>query len=168
MSRDTGSRSIMSNDAVPDDPSDLQVNIMGDCKGKVEKVKLLDLDLTDQVLFPQMNIDVFCSVAPDELGGIQFLKKPEFISLFNSTIMNLTNLLVFDTPGEVARCTKFMINRVHDRSMCLERRYPIHAEDIHKLTGLSIEGEDVSKCFQGPSKNEKKKGEPSLYERFHT
>jgi hypothetical protein len=26
----------------------------------------------------------------------------------------------------------------------------------------------VSKVFQGPSKNDKKKGEPKIYERFHT
>jgi hypothetical protein len=43
---------------------------MGDLKGKVEQVKLLDLDLTGQVLFPQMNIDVFWSIPPNELGGI--------------------------------------------------------------------------------------------------
>jgi hypothetical protein len=32
---------------------------MGDLKGKVEKVKILDFDLTYQVMFPRMNIDVF-------------------------------------------------------------------------------------------------------------
>jgi hypothetical protein len=32
---------------------------------------------------------------------------------------------------------------------------------------LSLEGEDVSKGFQGPSKHGKKKGELSLYEWFH-
>jgi hypothetical protein len=41
-------------------------------------------------------------------------------------------------------------------------------EDIHQLTGLSLKGEDVSKGFQGPSKHGKKKGEPNLYEKFHT
>jgi hypothetical protein len=50
----------------------------------------------------------------------------------------------------------------------LDKRYPIHAEDIHELTGLSLEGEDMSKGFQGLNKNDKKKGEPNLYERFHT
>jgi hypothetical protein len=144
------------------------VEVMGDLKGKVEQVKLLDLDLTDQVLFPQMNIDVFWSIAPDELGGMQFVPKPDFINLFNSTIMNLRDLPVFGTTGEVARCTKFLISRVHDKSLWLDRRYPIHAEDIHQLTGLSLEGEDVSKGFQGPNKHGKKKGEPNLYERFHT
>jgi hypothetical protein len=73
--------------------------------------------------------------------------KPEFINLFNSTIMNLRDLLVFSTFGEVARCTKFMISRVHDIILWLDRRYPIHVEEIHQLTRLSIEGEDVSKGF---------------------
>jgi hypothetical protein len=115
-----------------------------------------------------MNIDVFWSVSPDELGGMQFLPKADFINLFNYTIMNLTYLLVLDTTREVARCTKFLISRVHERSSWLDRRYPIHAEDIHQLTTLSIEGEDVSKGFQGPRKHGKKKGEPNLYERFHS
>jgi hypothetical protein len=57
---------------------------------------------------------------------------------------------------------------VHDRSLWLDRRYPIHAEDIHQLTILSLEGEDISKGFQGPRKHGKWKGEISLYEHFHT
>jgi hypothetical protein len=70
--------------------------------------------------------------------------------------MNLMDLPIFKTTGEVARCTKFLISRVHDRRMWLDRRYLIHAEDIHQLTRLSLEGEDVSKGFQGPGKHEKK------------
>jgi hypothetical protein len=50
----------------------------------------------------------------------------------------------------------------------LHRRYPIHVEDIHHLTELSLEGEDISKGFQGPRKDGKKKGEVSLYEKLHT
>jgi hypothetical protein len=38
---------------------------MGDLKGKVEQVKLLDLDLTNPVLFSHMNIDVFWSISLD-------------------------------------------------------------------------------------------------------
>jgi hypothetical protein len=102
------------------------------------------------------------------MGGMQFVSNPEFINLFNSTIMHLRDLPVFGTTGEVARCTKFLISRVHDRSLWLDQRYLIHADDIHQLTGLSLEGEDVSKGFQGPSKHGKKKGEVSLYEKFHT
>jgi hypothetical protein len=168
MPRATGRRSAVSKDEVSDEPCDPRVEIVGDLKGKVEQVKLLDLDLTDQFLFPQLNIDVFSSVSLDVLGGMQFVSKLEFIKLFNSTIMNLRYIPVFDTSCEVVRCTKFLINRVHDKSLWLDRKYPIHAEDIHQLTGLSIEGEDVSKGFQCPSRHGKKKGETNLYERFHT
>jgi hypothetical protein len=49
-----------------------------------------------------MNIDVFWSIAPDELGGMQFIPNPEFINLFNSTIMNLRDLPMFGTTGDVA------------------------------------------------------------------
>jgi hypothetical protein len=52
-------QSVVSKDEVPDDPCDPRVKIMGNIKGKFEQVKLLDLDLVDQVLFPQMNIEVF-------------------------------------------------------------------------------------------------------------
>jgi hypothetical protein len=76
--------------------------------------------------------------------------------------MNLRDLPVFGTTGEVSRCTKFLIRRVHNKSMWMDRRYPIHIEDIHHVNGLSLEGEDMSKVFQGPSNNDKKKGEPNL------
>jgi hypothetical protein len=49
---------------------------MGDVKGKAEQVKLLDLDLMDQVLFPQMNISVFWDLASDAMGGMQFVSNP--------------------------------------------------------------------------------------------
>jgi hypothetical protein len=60
----------MSKYEVPYEPYDPRVEVVGDLKGKVEQVKLLDLDLTDQVLFPQMNIDIFWSIPPDDLGGM--------------------------------------------------------------------------------------------------
>jgi len=94
-----------------------------------------------------MNIDIFWSIALDEMGGMQFVPKTEFINLFNVKIMILKDLPVFGTTGEVARCTKFLINRVHKRSFWLDRKYPIHTEDIHQLTILSLEGEDMSKGF---------------------
>jgi hypothetical protein len=168
MPRATASQSAMSKEAVPDEPYDPRVEIVGDLKGKVEHVKLLDLDLTDSTLFPQMHTDVFWEMAPDGIRGMQFVPKSDFINLFNSTIMNLRDLPVFGTTGEVARCTKFLISRVHDRSLWLDKRYPIHVEDIQQLTGLSSQGEDVSKGFQGPGKHGKKKGELSLYEKFNT
>jgi hypothetical protein len=147
MLRATTSRSSMSKEAVPDEPYDPRVEIVGDLKGKVEHVKLLDLDLTYSTLFPQMNTNVLWGMALDELGGMQFVPKSDFINLFNSTIMNLRDLPVFSTTGEVARCMKFMISSVHDRILWLDKWYPIHAKYIQQLTRLSFEGEDVSKGF---------------------
>jgi hypothetical protein len=115
-----------------------------------------------------MNIYIFWSITLDELGGMQFVPKPKFVNLFNSTIMNLRDLPVFGTIGVVAQCTKFLISRVHDQSLWLDRRYPIHTKNNHQLIGLSLKGKDMYKGFQGPIKDEKKKGEPNLYERFHT
>jgi hypothetical protein len=54
---------------IPDEPYDPRVEVMGDVKGKAEQEKLLDLDLTDQVLFPQMNISVFWDLAADSMGA---------------------------------------------------------------------------------------------------
>jgi hypothetical protein len=59
-----------------------QFEVMGDLKGKVEQVKFLNLDLTDQVLFPQVNIEFFWSISLDELGGMQFID-PDFMSRTN-------------------------------------------------------------------------------------
>jgi hypothetical protein len=107
-------------------------------------------------------------LALDDIRGMEFVPKPEFINLFNSIIMNLRDLSVFGTTGEVVCCKKFLISQVHDRSLWLDRRYLIHENDIHQLIGLSLEGEDVDKGFQGPRKHGKKKGEVILYEKFHT
>jgi len=42
----------MSKDAIPDKTYDPRVEVVGDLKGKMEHVKLLDLDLTDPIMFP--------------------------------------------------------------------------------------------------------------------
>jgi hypothetical protein len=168
MLRSTASQSAMSKEVVPYDPCNPRVEVMGDLKGKVEHVKLLDIDLTNSVLFPRMHTYVFWEMALDGTRDMQFMPKLDFFNLFNSTIVNLRDLPVFGTTGEVARCMKFLISRVHDRNLCLDKRYPIHAEDIQQLTILFSEGEDVSKGFQGLSKHGKEKGELSLYEKFNT
>jgi hypothetical protein len=61
----------MSKDEVLDEPCEPQVEVVGDLKRKVEQVNLLYLDLTDKVIFPQMNIDIFWSISLDMLGGMQ-------------------------------------------------------------------------------------------------
>jgi hypothetical protein len=147
MPRATASRNAMTKEAVPDELCDSQVNIIGVLKGKVEHVKLFNLDLTDSALFPQMHPNIFWELAPDGTRDMHFISKKEFIDLFNSTIMNLIDLLVFGTTDELAHCMKFLISRVHDKILWLDKKYPIHAQDIQQLTGLSSEGEDVSKEF---------------------
>jgi hypothetical protein len=73
MPRETGGLSSAPKEAIPDESCDPWVEIMDDVKGKVEQVKLLDLDLTDQVLFPQMNISVLWDLSLDAMGGMQFV-----------------------------------------------------------------------------------------------
>jgi hypothetical protein len=94
---------------------------VGNLKGKLEQVKLLDLDLTDSAFFPQMHIDFFWEIATDITRDMPFRPRKDFINLFNSTIMNLRDLLVFGTTSEIARCTKFLISRVHKRSLWLDK-----------------------------------------------
>jgi hypothetical protein len=53
------------------------------------------------MLFPQMNIDVFWEMGSELTGEVQFIPKPDFLNLFNSTIMHLWDLPVFGTTGEV-------------------------------------------------------------------
>jgi hypothetical protein len=52
MLRAIGRRSEISKDAMSDEPYDPWVEIMGNLKGKAEKVKILNLDLKDHVMFP--------------------------------------------------------------------------------------------------------------------
>jgi hypothetical protein len=54
MSRVVRDRSLIPKEAIPDEPYNLGVEVMGNVKGKDKKEKLLDLDLdlTNQVLFP--------------------------------------------------------------------------------------------------------------------
>jgi hypothetical protein len=111
----------MSKEVVPDEPCDPRVEIVGDLKGKIEQVKLLNPDLMDSSLFPQMHTYIFWEMDPNGAGDIQFVPKEGFINLFNSTIMNLRDLPVFGTTGEMARCTTFLIRRVHDISIWLDK-----------------------------------------------
>jgi hypothetical protein len=89
---------------------------------------------------------------------VKLIPKLYFINMFNSTMMHLRDLPMFRTTGEIAHCTKFLISRVHNRSLWIDKRYQIHAKDIHNLIGISLEGEDVSQWFQGLNKHGKKKG----------
>jgi hypothetical protein len=52
MPRETGGWISAPKEAILDDLYDLRIDIFRDVKGKTKQVKLLDLDLMDQVLFP--------------------------------------------------------------------------------------------------------------------
>ena len=45
---------------------------------------------------------------------------------------------------------------------------PIHTHDIHKLTRLSMEDQDVSIALQGIGKHGEKVGKISLYDKYRT
>jgi hypothetical protein len=98
----------------------------------------------------------------------QWKWKLDYIPLWDSTLLCLHDLLVFGTTGEVAHCTKFLINRMHNKSIGLYQAYPIHVWDIHILIGLSMQGQDVTEGFQILGKHGKKKGELRLYEKYGT
>jgi hypothetical protein len=64
MSRAIGGQSSTPKEVIPDESYDPRIKIFGDVKGKAEQVKLMDIDMMDQVLFPQMNIVVFWDMVP--------------------------------------------------------------------------------------------------------
>jgi hypothetical protein len=127
----------------------------------------VDTNFTDASQYPSMEIHTFqdCTTLPD--GSFQWKWKQSFLPLCDNMLMNL-GLTVFDTTSEVTKCTKFLINRVHNDTLWLEKGYPIHVEDIHQLTGLSMTGQNVSDDFQGSRKHGRKKGMLNLYELYGT
>ena len=52
MSIETGGHISTPKEEIRGEQYDPQIEIFGDVKGKTEQVKILDLDLVDQVLFP--------------------------------------------------------------------------------------------------------------------
>jgi hypothetical protein len=79
---------------VPYYPYDPKIEVLGDVKGKSKQKKLPYLDLTDIMLFPQINIDVFCEMDFGPTGEVQFILKAKFLNLFHLMIMNLWDLPV--------------------------------------------------------------------------
>ena len=62
----------------------------------------------------------------------------------------------------------FLLSRIHNGSLWLGREIPIHVEDIHRLTGLSQEGRDISTASQNVSKRAKKAGDGDYYKKYDT
>lgn len=71
-------------------------------------------------------------------------------------LINLRSLPVFGTQLTAMQCTKLLANRMHGGSLWLDKEYPIHIEDIHRLIGLSTRGNVVARAFKGGTKGKKK------------
>jgi hypothetical protein len=91
-----------------------------------------------------------------------------YVFLRESTIRNLWYFHVFGTTSGVRHCNKFLISWVNTSSLWLDREYTIYVDDIHQLKGLYMDGEHVTNGFQGLGKNNRKKGEINLYDKFNT
>jgi len=161
-------RGDLPNFFVPEEFINTWVEVIGDLHNKVEKNWLLDIDFTDATQFLQMVIHAFMDFLALSTNELQWGWKSSYVPLRNSTLMNLYDSPMFGTIGDVTRSTKFLISHVHNNTLWLDQAYPIHVEDIHKLTSLSMEGEDVKDDFQASRKHVHKKGELSLYEKYDT
>lgn len=84
------------------------------------------------------------------------------------TLLNLISLPVFGTQLVAMQCTKLLASRMHGRSLWLDREYPIHVNDIHRLIGLSDEGNSVNTTFQVGAKRAKKHEEENYYANYGT
>ena len=82
--------------------------------------------------------------------------------------MNLRTLPVFGTTRPALQCTRFLLSQIQNGSLWLNEEIPIHAEHIHRLTGLSQNGADVSAAGQTSSKRARKSGDADLYTKYGT
>jgi hypothetical protein len=119
MVRTTGCESLPKT-AIPEEFIDLRVIVESDLHGKVKQTRMVILDFKNASLFPQMDIHAFmdCNTLLD--GHFQWQWKYEFVWLQESTLISLCDLPVFGTTGEVGRCIKFLISRVHNNTFWLD------------------------------------------------
>ena len=136
--------------------------------GKYDNVTLINTDFTDSFQFPALKRQGYIENHVKEGGNEVARVHLDFKGIQRSKILHLRSLPVFGMTGAAMQCTKFLINRIQNRSMWLGREILIHVEDIHKLTGLSTAGKDVSIAFQNTSKREKKVGDCDSYRKYET
>ena len=136
--------------------------------GKYDSAALIDANLSNAAEFPSLQrqayMEHYCTTAGNPASHLL----PEFRGLQTSSLINLRNLPVFGTTGPVLQCTRFLINRIQNGSLWLTREIPIHAEDIHRLTGLSQTGADVSTAGQTSSKRARNSGNADFYTKYGT
>lgn len=133
--------------------------------GKYDKVVLVENDLSHSFHFPALKREVYTKAMTKPDRSQSKKVREDIRGLQRSTLLNLRGLLVFNIVGAVMQCTKFLISRVHGRSLWLDKEYPIHAVDIQRLTRLSTAGVGLSTVFQNTSK---KTGDDNYYKRYGT
>lgn len=94
-----------------------------------------------------MKIEVYMENFQKEDGTKTSRVREEFKWIQRSTLLYLRSLLVFDTQFSTMQCTKLLVSRMHRGSLCFDKDYPIHVEDISQLIGLFVGGNVVSSAF---------------------
>lgn len=125
--------------AVVDPELNERIQKMESLVGKYDNVPLIDTDFIDSYQFPAMKRQFYIENYTTKGGEEEARLNLEFEGIQRSTILNLRNLLVFGTIGAVMQCTKFLLSRLQNGSLWLGWEILIHAEDIHRLMGLSAE-----------------------------
>lgn len=102
--------------------------------GKYDKATLVDNNLFDCFQFPSLKREVYTEDVPKGDGTITTNVKKYFRGLQRSTLINLKSLLMFSTQFVVMQCKNLLASRMHGGLLWLEKEYPIHIDDIHRLT----------------------------------
>lgn len=147
---------------------DRKIQNMESLVDKYDSATLIDTDLTDSFEFPALKRQVYIENYATEAGQAAARFMPEFRGIQQSTILNLRNLPVFRITGATMQCKKILLSRIQNGSLWMGKEIPIHVEYIHKLTGLSQEGRDVSSAFQTVSKRAKKSRDTDYYVKYDT
>ena len=123
--------------AVVEPEIDTRIHKTKSLVGKYDNAALIDANLSNAAEFPSLQrqtyMENYCTTAENPASRLL----PEYRGLQTSSLMNLRNLPVFGTIGPVLQCTRFLLSRIQNGSLWLAQEIPIHAENIHRLTGLS-------------------------------
>ena len=75
---------------------------------KVNHTKEVNCDFSDGDMYPDMSPKCYMHYVPFDNGDIEEVWNLRFKPLQNSILMNLRDLTIFDTIGEVIKCTHFL------------------------------------------------------------
>jgi len=152
--------------SVPQIALDARIEVIDDLYGKYNRSNLIDNDFTDGFQFLPMKREVYPEEFQWEDGTRTSRIRGDFKGLQKSKLFSLRNLPVFGTQLAAMQCTKLLASRKHGGCLWLDREYPIHTEDIYRLTGLANMGNVVSAAFQTGAKRGKKPTEDNIYTRY--